>query len=101
MAHISQHGLHGEIHFSPGAKNSIEIESSLETTLQYPDQIWSWSVHKLPVDHSESDGGGRCDPSKLGEQILNFDDSLGFLTLPGNESVKWTGDFALTGESIY
>lgn len=99
MAYISQHGLHGEIHFAPGAKNFIEIESSLETTLQYPEQVWSWSIHQLPVDYTDSDGDRRCDPSKLGDQLINFDDNLGLLTLPGNESVKWQGEFALTGKS--
>lgn len=98
VAYISQHGLHGEIHFAPGAGGTIEIESSLETTLQYPEQVWSWGVHRLPVDYGTVDGVARCDASQLGPQVWSFDESLGYLTLPGNESVKWQGKFALTGE---
>lgn len=97
MAYISQHGLHGEIHFSPGTDRLIEIQSSLETTLQYPEQVWSWGIHQLPIDYSETDSEKRCEPTRLGPQILNFDESLGYLTLPGNESVTWKGNFSLTG----
>lgn len=97
VAYISQHGLHGEIRFSTGSTSLVEIESSLETTLQYPDQVWSWAVHQLPVDYSNADGAERCDLTKLGSQILSFDESLGYLVLPGNESVKWNGKFSLTG----
>lgn len=97
MAYISQHGLHGEIKFAPGIDNLIEVESSLETTLQYPEQVWSWGIHQLPVDYSSTDGDARCDLERLGTQVLSFDDSLGFLTLPGNESVKWQTNISLTG----
>lgn len=75
----------------------MEIESSLETTLQYPDQVWSWGIHQLPVDYSDSSSRDRCEFSRLGSRILGFDEILGYLTLPGNESSKWQAPFPLTG----
>lgn len=40
----------------------------------------------------------RCDDTKLGKQLLNFDDRLGYLTLPGNESTVWESEYSLTGK---
>lgn len=97
VAFVSQHGLHGEFHFSQHSNNSILIESQLETTLQYPEQIWNWGVHQLPVDYSNPDGKKRCHLSSLGKRLFSFDDTLGLITLPGNESSKWFGNFELTG----
>lgn len=98
-AYISQNGLHGEIHFSQNADGLVQIESSLETTLQHPDQIWSWSVHQLPVDYTEANGNRRCSASTLGKQLISFDESLGYLILPGNESSTWSAQIDLTGKS--
>ncbi|GAB0087396.1 uncharacterized protein DMENIID0001_016930 [Sergentomyia squamirostris] len=99
VAYISQFGLHGEIHFSLSSDyKRIQIETKLETTLQYPDQIWSWSIHLLPVDYSDPNPRRRCEAKKLGTQILFFDDALGYLTLPGNETSKWQTEFTLTGD---
>lgn len=98
VAYISQNGLHGEISFSQYSERQVQITSDLETTLQYPDQAWSWGVHQLPVDYTIADPQGRCDPKTLGEQLWSFDDDLGFLTLPGNESTTWLNDIPLTGE---
>ncbi|XP_062551258.1 uncharacterized protein LOC134216338 [Armigeres subalbatus] len=98
VAYISQFGLHGEISFSQFSDWQVQISSDLETTLQYPDQAWSWGVYQLPVDYTIVDGRERCDVKQLGEQLWSFDDDLGFLTLPGNESVSWLNDIPLTGE---
>ncbi|XP_038105826.1 uncharacterized protein LOC6051326 [Culex quinquefasciatus] len=98
VAYISQHGLHGEISFAQYSERQVQITSDLETTLQYPDQAWSWGVYQLPVDYTIVDPGQRCDLRGLGEQLWSFDDDLGFLTLPGNESTSWVNDIPLTGE---
>lgn len=97
VAYISQHGLHGEIHFRQRNDTLLEIKSSLETTLQYPDQVWSWGVHQLPVDYAEPDPHRRCHLANLGTQIINFDNELGYLVLPGNETSVWNAQFDLTG----
>ncbi|XP_055533520.1 uncharacterized protein LOC129723361 [Wyeomyia smithii] len=98
VAYISQYGLHGEISFSQYSDRQVQIASDLETTLQYPDQAWSWGVYQLPVDYTVVDPVERCDLKSLGEQLWSFDDDLGFLTLPGNESTSWLNDIQLTGE---
>lgn len=101
VAYISQHGLHGEIYFTQQKNGLVEIESSLETTLQYPDQIWNWGIHQLPTDYSEVNANSRCHFNNLGKQILSFDENLGYLILPGNESSKWNAAVELTGEYTY
>ncbi|XP_055616039.1 uncharacterized protein LOC129762078 [Toxorhynchites rutilus septentrionalis] len=98
VAYISQYGLHGEISFSQHTDREVRIVSDLETTLQYPDQGWSWGVHQLPVDYTIVDPKERCELRALGEQLWSFDDDLGFLTLPGNESTSWLNNIPLTGE---
>lgn len=67
----------------------MEIKSKLETTLQYPDQVWSWAIHELPIDYREIDGTRRCHPAIIGKKLIEFDNHLGFLQLPGNESSTW------------
>jgi hypothetical protein len=99
VTYISQHGLHGEIHFSQLTDTTINIESFLETTLQYPDQAWNWGVHQFPVDYTNPNPEERCELERLGEQIHNFDDKLGYLILPGNESSIWEDEINLTGEN--
>lgn len=98
-AYVSQHGLHGEFHFVQRDDNSVEIRSSLETTLQYPDQIWSWGIYKMPVDYREIDGYRRCHLSKIGSKIIDFDSRLGYLEMPGNESVEWSLSSEIIGNS--
>lgn len=100
IAFLSQHGLHGEIRFSHLQNESIQVQTSLETTLQYPNQVWSWAVHQLPVDFTDPNGDRRCRPATLGAQILSFDESLGHLTLPGNESATYTLAADITGISF-
>lgn len=89
VAYISQHGLHGEFNFFQQNDNSIEIESKLETTLQYPDQLWSWSIYEMPTDYREIEPGQRCNPSNFGKKLIDLDNHLGYLQLPGNESTTW------------
>ncbi|XP_055586324.1 uncharacterized protein LOC129738996 [Uranotaenia lowii] len=98
VAYISQNGLHGEISFRQYSNAQVHISSELETTLQYPDQTWSWAIYQFPVDYTVVDPRDRCDLKALGEQLWSFDDDLGFLTLPGNESSTWLSDIPLTGE---
>ncbi|XP_055314851.1 uncharacterized protein LOC129575370 isoform X3 [Sitodiplosis mosellana] len=89
VAFVSQHGLHGEIHFTQQNDNSFEIRSKVETTLQYPDQIWSWGIHEMPTDYRDVQPNRRCHPNTLGRKLIGFDDHLGYLQLPGNETTTW------------
>lgn len=89
VAYISQHGLHGEFHFVQQNDNSFEIRSKLQTTLQYPDQTWSWGIHEYPIDYREIKPGRRCHPMNVGKKLIDFDSHLGYLQLPGNESTNW------------
>uniref|UniRef100_A0A182IXP5 Superoxide dismutase copper/zinc binding domain-containing protein n=1 Tax=Anopheles atroparvus TaxID=41427 RepID=A0A182IXP5_ANOAO len=98
VAYISQRGLHGEISFSQHNDRQVQIASELETTLQYPDQAWSWGVYQLPVDYTIVDPVERCQVARLGEQLWSFDDDLGYLMLPGNASTTWLNEITLTGE---
>lgn len=98
VAYVSQHGLHGEFHFIQHNDNSIEIETKLETTLQYPDQIWSWSIHEMPTDYNEVNSGRRCHPARFGNRLIEFDNDLGYLQLPGNETTKWQISSNLTSK---
>ncbi|XP_014088313.2 uncharacterized protein Rsod [Bactrocera oleae] len=99
IAYLSQHGLHGEITFRQVNATTVEINAKLETTLQYPDQVWSWGVRQFPVDYTDIDPESRCSGEQLGAQIVNFDDELDFLVLPGNESTTWYRDMTLIGET--
>lgn len=85
----------------------MKVKTYLEATLQFPDQIWSWAVHQYPTDYSIIDPEERCNTQNLGDQIHSFDDTLGYLTLPGNESSIWnelklnlTGSNGLWGRSL-
>uniref|UniRef100_A0A182T233 Uncharacterized protein n=1 Tax=Anopheles maculatus TaxID=74869 RepID=A0A182T233_9DIPT len=69
VAHISQRGLHGEISFSQHNERQVLIASELETTLQYPEQAWSWGIYQLPVDYTIVDPQERCQIARLGEQL--------------------------------
>lgn len=101
IAYLSQHGLHGEISFKPiaGQPGKVRIQSDLQATLQYPDQTWSWALHQLPVDYSDVDATRRCANERLGKQLINLDETLGQLTMPGNESVEWDTELALSGNT--
>jgi hypothetical protein len=74
------------------------VQTYLEATLQYAEQSWSWALHKNPIDYSITNGNDRCSDSNVGEQLLSFDDKLGYLFLPGNESSTWNDvELSLTG----
>lgn len=92
--------MHGEVHFSNSQNDSkVKIKTFFETTIQYPEQSWTWGIHENPVDYSIVDPIERCSVSRVGNQVINFDDILGFLILPGNESSTWDDvKVNLTGE---
>lgn len=101
VSYFSQSGLHGEIHFMKSENDAklVTIKAFLETTIQYPEQSWTWGVHQNPIDYSIVDPVKRCDSDHVGAQTSNFDDVLGFLLLPGNESSVWNDvNLNLTGE---
>lgn len=98
MAYISQHGLHGELRLLQQNDNSIKIESKLETTLQYPDQLWSWSIYEMPTDYRAIEPGSRCNPSDFGAKLIELDEPLGYLQLPGNESTTWNLSSDISGK---
>lgn len=106
IAYISQHGLHGEITFQQINSTTVEIKSKLETTLQYPEQVWSWVVRKFPVDYTNINPSLRCELSYLGDEVVNFDNDLEYIVLPGNESSVWyknmqlIGQFGIWGKSL-
>lgn len=100
IAHVSQNGLYGQFLFSQHTSTDIQITAELATTLQYPDQIWSWGINEFPVDYSIVDSN-RCSNEQLGTQLINFDETLGYLTLPGNETSSWlSNNVTLTGKYI-
>lgn len=69
-AYISSGGLHGEIKFEPGNVENVKINFSLKTTLQYPDQLWEWSITQFPVDYTVTND--RCDEQNLGKRYFNY-----------------------------
>ena len=91
VSYFSQSGLHGEVHFSKSKNDEklINVRAFLETTIQYPEQSWTWGVHQNPIDYTIIDPVERCSLDNVGPQIINFDDLLGFLLFPGNESSVW------------
>lgn len=103
-AYISQSGLHGEIHFIQKDSQVIELKTDLVPTLEYPEQIVTWSIHEFPVDYSKIEN--RCDEKHLGKKILDLENLLGYLTIPENSTASWdlpvklTGDNGIWGRSI-
>ncbi|CAG9822020.1 unnamed protein product, partial [Phaedon cochleariae] len=101
---ISGHGLHGTITFTE-TKYSIRITTDLKTTLEYPNQVWSWYVSEFPVDYSELED--RCDADKLGKELINLDDTFGYLIMPENQTtdcitkdLQINGSLGLYGKSL-
>ncbi|XP_031640527.1 uncharacterized protein LOC116352238 isoform X2 [Contarinia nasturtii] len=43
----------------------------------------------MPTDYREVRADQRCHTSKVGQKLIEFDDHLGYLQLPGNESTTW------------
>jgi hypothetical protein len=84
---------------SPNDENLVQVKTLLETTIQYPEQSWTWTVHQNPIDYSIIDPVERCDIEQTGPQVVGLDDVLGFLLLPGNESSVWNDiKLSLTGK---
>ncbi|XP_034178940.2 uncharacterized protein Rsod isoform X1 [Osmia lignaria lignaria] len=104
-AYISSGGLHGEIRFEKVTETSVRIRFSLQTTLQYPDQQWFWSVTQFPVDYTLIND--RCDRQHLGESIIDLTELVGPLEMPGNETgsvevsnISLTGEMGLWGKGL-
>lgn len=101
IAYFSQSGLHGELHFSNSKSNPklVKVKAFLEATLQYSEQSWSWGLYNNPIDYSIVDPAERCKRDRVGRELISFDDKLGYLILPGNESSTWNDvDLNLSGE---
>lgn len=99
VAHFSQWGLEGELHFK---KNDYDtnIFSKLKTTLEFQSQNWSWNVYEFPVDYRQIDNKERCNLESKGKRLYDLNDKLGYLTLPGNESSEWTINNDIMGTLI-
>lgn len=94
MALISQRGVSGQVKFrSLGSVDApVTIVTELEETLQYPEQTFSWAIRSYPVDYSQVDPNVRC---QLNDQVLgpeqhNFDEELGYLSMPENKTSRYT-----------
>lgn len=94
-AYISQHGMHGTITFKE-ENDLIKIIPNLQTTLQYPNQIWSWQLMEFPIDYTEIEN--RC--NSLGDNLINFDDIYGYLILPDNKTSEFdTKELTIIGKN--
>lgn len=98
MVYISQHGLHGEIHFLQHNATTVEISADLETTLQFPDQVWAWNIAQFPVDYTDVNPTTRCSQDKLGPSVVDLDEDLGYLVLTDNMTSTWMKELSLTGK---
>ncbi|XP_012281553.1 uncharacterized protein LOC105700357 [Orussus abietinus] len=104
-AYVSSGGLHGEIWFESSSKDGVKIRLALQTTLQYPDQQWLWSVMEFPVEYTMTNG--RCDERRLGDTVLDLTELVGPLEMPGNETgvvevpgLSLAGEKGLWGKSL-
>lgn len=98
IAYLSQQGLHGEITFHQYNASHTLIKANLETTLQYPDQVWSWSIKEYPVDYTLIDGEQRCQRiSDLNTVVYNLVEPLGYLLMPDNSTAEWLTEIPLYG----
>lgn len=94
-AYVSQNGIHGTITFSE-RDGLVSIIPNLETTLQFPNHVWSWQLLEFPVDYAEI--ADRCSAQKLGATLVNLDDIYGYLILPDNKTAALeTKDLRITG----
>lgn len=104
-AYISQHGLHGEIEFSPKNETLISIRTNLKPTLQYPDGVWRWTIHEFPVDYRDITND-RCSEEHLGRELIDLTEELGYLVIPGKDHAEFEsknsfiGPNGLWGKSI-
>nr|XP_023029851.1 uncharacterized protein LOC111517802 [Leptinotarsa decemlineata] len=104
VSYISGQGLHGTINFTK-IQDEIKISTDLTTTLEYPNQAWSLYVTEFPVDYTEIEN--RCESSKLGKELVNLEDTFGYLILPENQTTEYTtkelrmnGPLGLYGKSL-
>lgn len=95
-AYISQAGLHGEIEFSQKNESIISIRTNLKTTLQYPDGVFRWTIHEFPVDYRDL-SNERCSEAKLGRELIDLTEELGFLIIPGKDHAEFESHNTLTG----
>lgn len=93
---ISQSGLHGEIQFIQKDAQITELKTNLQPTLEYPEQIITWSIYEFPVDYSKIEN--RCDEKDLGKKILDLENLIGYLTIPENSTSSWQLPVKITGE---
>ncbi|KAJ2940014.1 hypothetical protein O0L34_g14045 [Tuta absoluta] len=104
-AYFSQHGIHGEIEFSHKNETLISIRTRLKPTLQYPDGVFKWSIHEFPVDYRDVTPE-RCSEAKLGRELIDLTEELGYLIIPGKDHAEFesrntlTGNAGLWGKSI-
>ncbi|XP_025833804.1 uncharacterized protein LOC108743229 [Agrilus planipennis] len=95
VTYISDNGLHGTIHFEK-LPEGVKLITNLNVTLEYPSQIWSWALTEFPTDYSQLEN--RCDFTKIGNEILNFDDIYGYLLVPENGTSEFvTKDLDIRG----
>lgn len=95
-AYISQYGLHGEIEFSQKNDTLISIRTNLKPTLQYPDQIYKWSIHEFLVDYTDL-SNRRCSEDNLGKEVVDLTEELGYLIIPGKDHAEFESKNSLTG----
>lgn len=77
----------------------MTIKTNLNTTLQYPNQVWSWFVTEFPADYTKLPEE-RCDEARLGKKLVQLDDLFGYLILPDNQTVSiTTNELSINGEN--
>ncbi|KOB69158.1 Superoxide dismutase (Cu-Zn), partial [Operophtera brumata] len=96
-AYLSQHGLHGEIEFSHKNERLISIRTNLQTTLQYPDGVFRWTIHEFPVDYRDLTND-RCSEANLGKELIDLTEELGYLIIPGKDHAEFESVNTLTGK---
>ncbi|XP_050302289.1 uncharacterized protein LOC126740355 [Anthonomus grandis grandis] len=96
-SYVSEHGLHGTVTFTTVGDEMV-INTNLEPTLEFPTSVWSWYITEFPVDYTKIDN--RCDPDKIGSNLVTLDDLFGYLVIPDNQTSEFTsGDLTVGGEN--
>lgn len=96
-SYISDQGLHGKVSFKK-TSDGIEISTELNPTLEYPNQVWSWSINEFPVDYTDLEN--RCQNNKIGKSFIDLDAIYGYLIIPDNQtSTFFTKDLKINGHS--
>lgn len=55
----------------------------------------------MPIDYREIESGRRCNPSNFGKKLIELDQHLGYLQLPGNESTTWNVSTDISGKQTF